>query len=164
MLTCEQVRAWLPGYAVGAGSRRWRARLGGHLHACPTCQSEFRALERTGQLLSTLAAESAPAASWPAISSRLVAREAAPARPHGLDHLWRPRWRLALVSLLLLVVGVGLSGLAPRRHAPPVVVPVASYDRDVRESLESHLASARFAPLADRAALGLGLEAAGTDS
>ena len=159
MGTCERARTRLAAHAVGGGSRRQRARLCQHLAACPRCRRELSALERTARLVAALPVEPAPAGTWGAIRAQIAAR----AGPHGLSRRRRAplhglRWRLAVASVILLVIGASLLSLSPRPPVLPPAVPVAQADPDLGASLESHLSTVRFAPLADDAAIGLSLE------
>lgn len=166
MVTCDRVRARLAEHAVGGGSRRQRARVSGHLALCADCRKELVALERTGGVLSALPLESAPAGTWGAIRAQIVTRPAS-SRQHTLAAgvcLFRARWRLALVTVVLLAIGAGVISLSPMHGPRLAVVPVAQADAETRATLEGHLATARFMPLADDAAIGLDLESREGDS
>ena len=156
MAFCDRIGKQLAAYAVGGGRHRQRGRIDRHLEACPECRAELTALDRTAALVARLPVESAPAGTWEAVRARLITREST-ARPIHTT-LFKPRWRLALVAIALLAIAVGLLGPFPVNRARPVIIPMAQADTEMRANLERHLATARFAPLADEAAIGLELE------
>lgn len=150
MTSCDRVREQLSLYAVGGLSRRARAELARHLAACPACASESAALARTGDLLSSVTLESAPAALLDSVRREVLAR------PRSLQtgHFRRAR-RVAYAAAALAVLATGGVLLRPHQAPAPPVRAARSIDDDVPAALQAHFAAQWSTPLADEAAVGL---------
>jgi anti-sigma factor RsiW len=134
-------------YAVGALRGGAKARVEGHLRDCADCRKELAALERTGELLSSVTLEGAPAGTWQAVRGRIASRAPAPARP-------RLAWALAAGAAALLVIVIGLTFvLGPVGDVEPYVI--VEPDDEMLVTIEGRLPATWAAPLADEAAIGL---------
>lgn len=142
----------LADYAVGALRGREKARVESHLAECATCRRELAALQRTGELLSSLSLEQAPTETWEAVRDRIgdLRRASAPARP-------RFAWGLAMGIVAVLIVALGLFLQRPTPVGEPLLVIAVEADDEMQATIEGHLSTMWAAPLADEAAVGLRL-------
>ena len=141
---CERMRAMLPSYAVGAASSRDRRVVADHVANCLACAKELQALERTGELLSRAALDSAPDL-WEAIRLNLTPTKA----KGGLGRLgwWLNAHRLqsaAAGAVAAVSISVWL-----------LVAPHPQPNAEAREYLAGHVAMSWRDPFADKAQLGL---------
>ncbi len=142
----------LADYAVGALRGREKARVESHLTRCVACRRELAALQRTGELLSSVSLEQAPPETWEAVRERIgdLRRAAAPARP-------RFAWRLAMGLVAVLIVALGIFLQWPTPVGEPLLVVAVEADDEMQATIEGHLSTMWAAPLADVAAVGLRL-------
>lgn len=142
----------LSDYAVGALRGREKARVESHLAECAACRGELGALQRTGDLLSSLSLEQAPPETWDAVRDRIgdLRRASAPARP-------RLAWGLAMGVVAVLFVALGIFLQRPAPVGEPLLVIAAEADDEMRATIEDHVSTMWAAPLADEAAVGLRL-------
>lgn len=142
----------LADHAVGALRGREKARVESHLDECAACRRELAALQRTGDLLSSLSLDEAPPETWHAVRDRIgdLRRTSAPARP-------RLAWGLAMgvVAMLFVALGIFLQRSAP--VGEPLLVIAAEADDEMQATIEDHVSTMWAAPLADEAAVGLRL-------
>jgi len=156
-MRCDEVRSQLADYAVGGLGRRRRAEISAHVETCQACRADLAALARTGELLSDLELQSAPAHAWDSIRYRIQEK----LRPTQ-RRAWERGWSVAGLALAVLVVAAVtfLPGLKPE----PETVVAVQVDAEMQASLEGHLAAVWSAPLADAAEVGLRLDSLEDDS
>jgi len=142
----------LADYAVGALRGRAKARVESHLAECAACRNELAALQRTGELLNSVALADAPAETWEAVRERVgeLRRAAAPARP-------RFAWGLAMGLVAVLIVALGIFLQRPTPVGEPLLVVAVEADDEMQATIDGHLSTMWAAPLADEAAVGLRL-------
>jgi len=142
----------LADYAVGALRGRAKARVESHLAECAACRNELAALQRTGELLNSVALADAPAETWEAVRERVgeLRRAAAPARP-------RFAWGLAMGLVAVLIVALGIFLKRPTPVGEPLLVVAVEADDEMQATIDGHLSTMWAAPLADEAAVGLRL-------
>lgn len=142
----------LADYAVGALRGRAKARVESHLAECAACRGELAALQRTGELLNSVALADAPAETWEAVRERVgeLRRAAAPARP-------RFAWGLAMGLVAVLIVALGIFLQRPTPVGEPLLVVAVEADDEMQATIDDHLSTMWAAPLADEAAVGLRL-------
>jgi len=150
MSDCEQIRRQLADYCVGGLSRRGRARVAAHLRSCASCGAELKALERTGALLEAVGVEVAPD-DWELVRQQLAAQPRQRPRP-----AFRAAWGVGMAALGVVLLVLGGLVLEPA-HQTGVKPAVVSVDAEMRGTMENHLSAVWAAPLADEAAVGLGL-------
>ena len=125
-MNCDEVRADLGAYALGALDAPSAARIAQHLEGCPECRLELQQQLRVAQGLLFAAPAKVPP---PALKAALLAQVmAAPARQTRKLNRWQrltawlfgavemPRWALGTLTSLALVV-TGLFGLQTYRLA-----------------------------------------------
>ncbi len=156
-MRCDEVRPQLADYAVGGLGRRRRAELTAHVETCAECRAELAALARTGELLSGLELESAPAHAWDSIRYRIEERS----RPTP-----RRAWERGLIvaGLALAVLVVAAVTFLPGLKPEPETVVAVQMDAEMQADLEQHFAAVWSAPLADAAEVGLRLDSVEGDS
>ena len=142
----------LADYAVGALRGRAKARVESHLAECAACRGELAALQRTGELLNSVALADAPAETWDAVRERVgeLRRAAAPARP-------RFAWGLAMGLVAVLIVALGIFLQRPTPVGEPLLVVAVEADDEMQATIDGHHSTMWAAPLADEAAVGLRL-------
>jgi anti-sigma factor RsiW len=142
----------LSDYAVGALRGREKVRVESHLAECAACRGELAALQRTGELLSSVSLQQAPPETWEAVRERIgdLRRASAPARP-------RFAWGLAMGLVAVLMVALGIFLQRPTPVGEPLLVVAVEADDEMQATIEGHLSTMWAAPLADEAAVGLRL-------
>ena len=142
----------LADYAVGALRGRAKARVESHLAECAACRGELAALQRTGELLNSVALADAPAETWDAVRERVGERRRAlaPGRP-------RFAWGLAMGVVAVLMVALGIFLQRPTPVGEPLLVIAVEADDEMQATIDGHLSTMWAAPLADEAAVGLRL-------
>ena len=142
----------LSDYAVGALRGREKARVESHLVECAACRGELAALQRIGELLSSVSLAQAPPETWEAVRGRMgdLRRASAPARP-------RFAWGLAMGLVAVLMVALGIFLQRPTPVGEPLLVVAVEADDEMQATIEGHLSTMWAAPLADEAAVGLRL-------
>lgn len=140
-MRCCPTTEELAAYQAGFVSAWVRAQLDTHVAACPPCQREMAALERTAHVLTQLSPPAMPQDLWPGVAQRLQARKR--------TQVW---WRLAATAGMAASLLVGWLTWQGNQTAPLPAAPVAS-----AQYIEDHQFLSAGDPLADRASLGMAL-------
>lgn len=142
-MKCRMCRK-LADYQAGALNGPQRDDLARHLAACPTCQAELAALNRTAALLQPMPQADAPREVWARVACQLTPRRTASGA--GTRRVWIP----AMAAAMLIVI-VAFAFVMPMLHGH-VGAPASG---DGYGDLQ--VAAAWDNPLSDKAALGLAM-------
>ncbi|MGH9643519.1 MAG: anti-sigma factor family protein [Terriglobales bacterium] len=100
-MTCEQLREKLDAYVDGSASQEEIANFDAHLRACPACAADAITRLQMKRMTRAAAARYSPS---PEFRLRLE-NNIHPKRPPRWTFGWMPRFAVAAVAILLLVVG-----------------------------------------------------------
>jgi anti-sigma factor RsiW len=121
-MRCDEARAYLAEFAVGALDEATRSAVQAHLEQCPNCQRQHEQLLAAGRLLDAAELLQPSRDLWPEVQAALAQRRPARAPWWQLEWLPQPRWAVASAAAAATAAAViALAVFLPR---PPELPPI----------------------------------------